>query len=253
MRHMVFASRNIKELLRDPISYIFCLGLPILMLIMMTVINSSIPDKAQMVIFNIDHLAPGIAVFSFSFIMLFACLQVSKDRSSSFLIRLYASPMTAFDFIIGYTVPLLVIALGQCAVTFAASAVIGMITGITFKLANVLLSIVTLIPSAFLFIGFGMLFGSFFSDKTAPPMCSMVITISSLIGGIWMDVDMIGGTLKKICEVFPFYHGVQTSRAALTGNYFGMLLPFIIVCIYAIAIYAAAVFVFRKKMQSDNN
>ena len=43
MRAMTFASRNIKEILRDPLSYIFCLGLPIVMLIVMTIVDSSIP------------------------------------------------------------------------------------------------------------------------------------------------------------------------------------------------------------------
>ena len=43
MRLTVFASRNGKELLRDPLSYLFCLGLPLMMLILMTIINGSIP------------------------------------------------------------------------------------------------------------------------------------------------------------------------------------------------------------------
>jgi len=251
MRAMVFASRNTKELLRDPVSYIFCLGLPILMLIVMSIINSSMPAEANMSIFNIDHLASGIAVFSFSFVMLFGCLQISKDRSSSLLIRLYVSPMKAFDFIKGYMMPLLLISLGQCVITFTASAIIGLNTGVSLNLANILLSIVTLIPSAFLFISFGLLFGSLFSDKSAPPVSSIVITLSGLLGGIWMDIDMVGGIMKKIGMVLPFYHGVQASRAAVLGNYSDILLPLIIVTGYAIIIFTIAVLVFKKKMQSE--
>lgn len=252
MRYRVFASRNTKEFLRDPISYVFSLGLPILMLIMMSIINSSIPKEANMKIFAIDHLSAGIAVFSFSFVMLFGCLQVSKDRTSSFLTRLFASPMTAYDFIIGYTLPLLAIALGQCVITFLASAIIGVITGYTFSIVNVLLSILTLMPTAIMFIGFGMFFGSLFSDKVAPPISSMIITLSSLIGGIWMDVDMLGGTLKKVCVIFPFYHSVKASRAAIMGDYSDIAFSLGIVSVYAIAIYIIAVLVFKKKMQSEN-
>lgn len=251
MRYMAFTSRNMKELLRDPLSYIFCLGLPVLMLVIMTLVNSNIPSEAQMTIFNIENLGPGIAIFSFSFVMLFACLQVSKDRYSSFLIRLYASPMTAFDFIAGYTLPLLLIALGQVVITFAVSSLIGLTTGTTFSLFNMLISALTLVPAVVLFIGFGLLFGSLFNDKVAPPISSIVITLASIMGGIWMDVNMLGGTLKSICTIFPFYHATQAARAALSGNYSDILTPLMITGIYAIVIYAVAVLVFKRKMQSD--
>ena len=77
MRRMIsFASRNIKELLRDPLSYIFCLGFPIVMLAAMTAINSMIPidpttGVKTMDIFETSKLTPGIAVFGMSFVMLY--------------------------------------------------------------------------------------------------------------------------------------------------------------------------------------
>ena len=100
-RSLVFARRNLKELLRDPLSYIFCLGFPIVMLLVMTAINSMIP-VGTMDLFNIKKLAPGIAVFALSFVMLFATLSISKDRTGAFLTRLFASPMRSYEFILGY-------------------------------------------------------------------------------------------------------------------------------------------------------
>lgn len=252
MRCNVFASRNMKELLRDPVSYIFCLAFPIFMLLMFSVINSSIPAEAHMDIFKVDHLASGIVFFAFTFVMLFASLEVSKDKTSSFLTRLFASPMTAFDFIVGYTLPLLAIALGQCVITFVTSAIIGIFTGITFNFANVLLSTVTLIPSAVMFIGFGILFGSILSDKSAPPISSILITVSAILGGIWMDIDKMGGALKSVCKVLPFYHGVRAARSAVLGNYSDITSSLIIISVYAVVVYLLAVFAFYKKMQSDN-
>ena len=95
MRIKAFVERNIKELLRDPLSYLFCLGFPVVMLVLMTIINKSIPPQANMTVFRIDNLCAGITVFGLTFLMLFATLLTSKDRTSSFLMRLYASPMTA--------------------------------------------------------------------------------------------------------------------------------------------------------------
>lgn len=251
MRERVFAMRNTKELLRDVISYIFMLGLPLLLLLMMTLINSAIPKEANMTVFNIDKLSVGIVVFSFTFIMLFSCLQVSKDRSSSFLIRLYSSPMTAFDFIAGYTLPLLFVGFCQAIITFLASVIIGLFTDVSFNFVNILFSIVTMIPAEFLFIGIGILFGTIFNDKVAPPMSSLVITVASLLGGIWMDVDALGGPLLKICQVLPFYHAVRAGRAALSGNYSDIMQSFIIVTVYALVFYVLAVLVFNSKMKSD--
>ena len=113
MRSIIFSKRTVKEILRDPLSYIFCLGFPIVMLIIMTIVDQSIPPEAAMTIFHIPNLAPGIAFFGLSFVMLFTCLQVSKDRSTALMLRLYASPMKSLDFIAGYTLPVLVLAYWQ--------------------------------------------------------------------------------------------------------------------------------------------
>ena len=113
MRSIVFSKRTAKEILRDPLTFIFCLGFPLVMLVIMTIVNESIPKEAQMIIFNMEYLAPGIAIFGLTFIMQFTCLQVSKDRSTAFLSRLYTSPMKPMDFIVGYTLPILIIGLLQ--------------------------------------------------------------------------------------------------------------------------------------------
>ena len=126
---LAFSSRNFKELLRDPLSYIFCLGFPLVMLVIMSVINKSIPPEADMTLFRIENLAGGIAVFGLSFVMLFTTLTVSKDRSGAFLVRLYATPMNSADFIAGYALPCLLLAVLQSVISFAASLVVAAVSG----------------------------------------------------------------------------------------------------------------------------
>ena len=87
-RILAFSSRNIKELLRDPLSYIFCLGFPIVMLIIMTLVDQSIPPESGMTVFHINNLCGGIAMFGQTFVMLFTAITVAKDRSGSFLVRM---------------------------------------------------------------------------------------------------------------------------------------------------------------------
>lgn len=251
MRYKAFGIRNVKELLRDPLSYIFCLGFPVVMLIIMTFVNEGIPKEANMKIFQINYLAPGIAVFALSFTMLFTCLQVSKDRASTFLVRLYASPMKGIDFILGYIFPLSVIALAQIIITFVAAIMIGLLTGYTFSISSIFISIFALIPSIFLFIGLGMIFGCLFNEKAAPGLASILISVSAILGGVWMDVEALSSGWKRVCDIFPFYHGVQAARMAILGEYSDTVIPFIIVSIYALVIFFIAVFIFNRKMQSD--
>ncbi len=251
MRGLIFAKRTAMEILREPLTFIFCLGFPIVMLIIMTIVDRSIPAEAGMQIFHIQYLTPGIVQFGFTFIMLFTCLQVSKDRSTAFLLRLYASPMKPVNFISGYTLPILGIAVIQAVTVFVAAFVTAKIIGETIAPANALLCILISIPSALLFLGFGLFFGTILGEKAVPGICSIVISASSMLGGIWMDVDAIGGTLGKVCQALPFYQGVKAARMAALGNTENIFQPFAITLAYAAVVYVLAVWAFQIRMQRD--
>lgn len=251
MKGLEFSKRTTKEILRDPLSYIFCLGFPIVMLIIMTVVDQSIPKEAGLTIFKIESLAPGMAAFGLTFVMLFACIQFSKDRATAFLTRLYASPMKSSDYILGYTIPSIVLSFIQIAITFCTSFIVAIFIGGKLAVLNVLAAMLCLIPSILLFIGFGLLFGALFNDKTAPPVCSIVITLSCMIGGIWMDVETMGGAIYDLARALPFYHGVKAARMAIAGDYSSIAKPLLITFAYAIVIYVIAIVIMRGKMKSD--
>ncbi len=251
MRARVFAGRIFRELWRDPLSYVFCLGFPIVMLGLMTVINQSIPPQAGMTVFQIQNLTPGIAMFSYSFVMLFGALQLSKDRSSALLIRLYASPLRAVDFLAGYALPLLAIGAAQTAVTYGTGALIAALAGQAFPFAGAAVSWLVFLPTLLLFIGLGLLFGALLSDKAAPGVASIFITLSALLGGCWMDVAAIGGVMERICRIFPFYPAVNAARAAVAGDYAAIWPNLPVLTLWTIGALALAVWVFHRRMRSD--
>lgn len=252
-RIKAFAVRNIKELSRDPLSYIFCLGFPLVMLIIMTIVNESIPPEANMTIFKIDNLAGGITVFGQTFIMLFTAMTVTKDRSGAFLVRMYASPMKPADFIGGYVVPMIATALIQSAVSFAVAFVISLISGTEINILGLLLALVTLIPSALMFTAFGLLFGTLFNEKSAPGLCSIIISLGSFLGSIWFDAESTGGVMLKICKVLPFFYCTKTARSsiALDFGFSEFILPLIIVTACGILMTVLASFVFKSRMKAD--
>lgn len=248
---MAFSIRNFKELSRDPLSYIFCLGFPLVMLFVMTLVNDSIPKEANMTIFRIDRLSGGIAVFGLTFVMLFVCLTVSKDRSGAFLMRLYSTPMKSGNFIAGYVLPTSLLAVLQVTITFAASFVISLVKGVELNVFGLLLSIVSLLPSIIMFISFGLLFGTVFSEKAAPGLCSIVISFASFLGGIWFDVDSAEGVLANICSALPFVHSVKTARLTAALDFSDIGSHLVIVVAYALAVTLLSIFVFKRKMKAD--
>ena len=117
MRMLTFARRNTLEILRDPLNLAFGLGFPLALILLLSAIQANIPVQ----LFEIQHLAPGIGVFGLSFITLFSATLIAKDRNSALLQRLYTTPLTAQDFILGYTLPIIPMALVQSAFTYLAA------------------------------------------------------------------------------------------------------------------------------------
>lgn len=251
MKSFVFAKRTIKEILRDPLSYIFCLGFPLIMLVIMSIVDQSIPSQAGMTVFHIENLAPGIAYFGLTFVMLFTSIQISKDRTTALLLRLYASPMKPVDYIAGYTLPVMILAVIQMVICFAAAFIVGICTDYTFSVGAVLLSMLALLPSVFLFIGFGLLFGVLVNEKAAPGLCSIIISCVGMIGGIWMDIDGLGGTIRKVANVLPFYHGVQLAKTPFRTDIEQAGSHLLVTVLCAVIIYVIAVWIFQRKMKKD--
>lgn len=251
MKSIVFAGRVGREIRRDPLSYIFCLGFPIIMLIIMSVVDSSIPAEANMTVFHIENLAPGIACFGLTFVMLFTAIQVSKDRTTALLLRLYASPMKPFEYLAGYTIPVCVLGIAQMVICFAAAYIIGLCRGCTLSITAILLSMFLMLPSLLLFVGIGILFGCVASEKAAPGLCSIIISGVGIIGGIWMDVDSLGGTIKKVAEVLPFYHGVTLSRLPFSDALSEIPVHLLWTVGFGVLFYVLAVIVFTSKIKKD--
>lgn len=247
MRMLLFANRNTKEVLRDPINLFFGLGFPLVLLVLLSVINAAIPPEANNPMFEIQNLAPGLSMFGSVFMALFAGMLLAKDRTSSFLTRLFTSPMTALDFLLGYTLPMLVMTIVQSAITFLASSV----AGLPLSLHIISAIFMTVIVSLF-FVGFGLLTGCLMSDRAVGGICGALLTnVAGWLSGVFVPIDLIGGLFKKVAQVLPFYHGVEAIRSVLSGNYSEITLSVMIVLGYTVLVFALAIIAFRGKTSGD--
>lgn len=241
MRLMTFSSRTLKEILRDPLNLIFGLGFPIILILLLSAIQANVPVS----LFEIETLTPGITVFGLSFMTLFSATLIAKDRESALLQRLYTTPLTAVDFIFGYALPVLPIAVAQCIICYMVAVILGL--SVT---ATILYALLFIIPVSVFFIGLGLLCGSVFNAKQVGGICGALLTnLTAWLSGTWFDLDLVGGAFKSIANVLPFVHAVELERAVLGGSYGDIPFHLLWVLGYMAVTVAAAVVLFLRQMK----
>lgn len=244
MRKMLaFANRTFKEILRDPLTMAFGLGFPVILLLLLSLIQSNIPVD----MFELHYLTPGITVFGLSFMTLFSAQLISKDRTSSLLTRLYTTPLKATDFIFGYLLPIIPLCLAQTVICY----VIALILGLPFSV-NVVWAVLMILVPSFLYIALGLLCGSAMTEKQVGGICGALLTnLSAWLSGIWFDISMLGKVVNAIANALPFIHAVELERAVIIGDFSAALPHLIWVLAYGIVLMVIAVFVFLRQMKKQ--
>jgi len=241
VRTLTFAQRCAREILRDPLNLMFGLGFPAVLLLLLSAIQANIPVE----LFEISNLAPGISVFGLSFLTLFSATLIARDRESAFLQRLYTTPLRSIDFILGYLLPLLPIAMAQSTVCYLIAIVFGMPIS-----RNLVYAILAVLPIAVLYLSMGLLCGSIFHVKQVGGICGALLTnLSAWLSGVWFDLELVGGTFRKIANLLPFVHAVELERAMIRGNFTDAAAHSIPVAAYATAITLLAVWLFLRQMK----
>ncbi len=241
MRMIFFASRNFKEILRDPLTVLFGLGFPVVLLLLLSAIQMNVPVE----LFEIASLAPGITVFGLSFISLFTAMIISKDRSSSFLQRLYTTPMRTIDFLLGYVLPVVPVAVIQSLICY----LVAMLLGLDFSV-NILVAVLFIAVISLLFISIGLLCGSILSDKQVGGVCGALLTnLCAWLSGVWFDLSLVGGAFEKVAHMLPFYHAVKIEQAIIVGQYDEVFIHFAWVGGYTVVIFLLAIYFFVRQMK----
>ena len=242
MRMLNFAKRNFKELIRDPLSLVFEIVLPLFLLFIFQQFN--IPSES----YKIDNFTPGIVIFGFSFISLFTATLIAKDRSSSLLIRLGTSPRKPSDYILGYILSLIPIVVIQDVLFF----IVACLLGLTFSVGILFAILVSIVISIF-FIAIGILLGSLVSEKATGGIGSIVVQLVCFTSGMYFPKELIGEGFARVCEYLPFESCLNIVKGILLNNLDIISIRNVLVfLIYTILVLIISIIVFKKKMVSDN-
>ena len=243
MRMLTFANRTFKEIIRDPLTVAFGLGFPLVVLLLLTAIQANVP----VALFELDKLTPGICVFGLSFVSLFSAMLISKDRETSLQRRLFTTPLTAADFLLGYSLPMLPISVLQSVICYIAALILGLKPTV-----GILWTLLFLLPAALLYIAIGLLCGSLLTDKQVGGICGALLTnLTAWLSGVWFDVSLMGKVFKNIANALPFIHAVELERAALACDISAAVHELPIVLGYAVILSAVGIAVFTKKMKEN--
>lgn len=240
---LTFAKRCMKEILRDPLNLGFGLGFPLILLLLLSTIQKNIPVH----LFEIDTLTPGITIFGLSFITLFSATLIAKDRESALLQRLYTTPLTGIDFILGYMIPLLPIAIGQTIICYLFAIPLGLTVSM-----NIIYAIIGIIPMAIFNIALGLLCGSILDVKQVGGICGALLTnLSAWLSGVWFDLELVGGLFQKIASLLPFLHAAEFEKSLVNGSFEAVISHALPVIFYSIIVTVIAVFSFLGQMKKQ--
>ena len=242
-RIFILTKRNLLEIIRDPLSLIFTLALPLFMEILFYLIFHNLTDQFQM-----KYLAPGIVVFSQAFLTLFTGILISTDRNTSFLTRLYVSNTKSYEFIFAYALSVLPITIIQSILFFLVGGIFDTsIFGLNMILA-ILLSIIT----SLFFIGMGILFGSICNEKSIGGVSSIVIVGQSVLSGMWFPLEGLSEGIITFMKILPFKNStmlIQNMILGINNSFNDFILPLLIVLIYTVIAFVAAILLFKHKMK----
>jgi len=241
MRFTELAVRNFKEMLRDPISMGLEIGIPAVFLVIFWALGRSMGDESFL---TTTMLVPGIAVFGFAFLLMFSAMMLSRDRESALLSRLLTAPLKPRDFILSYSLPYIPMVILQIAVCFGIGALLGLEMP-----GNAGLAFLALLVMGICCVELGMILGLLFNVNQASGVGSVIITLVALLGGIWIDIEAIGGVFYSIGNALPFAHAIEAARDVMIGADFSSIAPdFYWVLGYTVVFFALGTFLFRWRM-----
>ena len=239
MRSTELAKRNLKEVLRDPLSLGIAIALPLLLLMTLQALGGEETPYMTPTL-----LTPGIILFGFVMVMFSSAMILSKDRETALLARLLTAPLRSNEFVTGYSVPYLLVAAMQGIILMVVGVVLGL--AVAGPVAAVVLVFALM---AVFYVALGMIFGATLTVAQTSGAYAVVLLLT-IFGGAWFDLEEIGGVFLTVGDLLPFKHALDASRAVMAdgAGFADIAGDLFWIGGYAIGAVLLAVGAFRRRM-----
>jgi len=198
---------------------------------------------------SVTFVVPGLfGVILMAFPPLLTALAISREKETGSIQQIFASPLTAAEFLAGKLIPYGIIAFAQIVMVMAVGFAW---FGVPLRGSLALLVAVGLVY-VFCTVGIGLLVSMVTRSQLVAMLLALIVTMmpSFLFSGFLFPIFTMPYFLQLYTRVFPARYFVDLSRGiVLKGAALPDLWPTILLLLaYTVAIFALAVWRFRKKV-----
>jgi len=206
------------------------------------------PIHIETEITYVDFIGPGIIIFGLLILIPTSARTVVRDKEKGMLSRLLTTPTRPVDFILGYSLYLVVIAIAQIIIFMVAACLLGMDIVGNFWLAFLIFFLAGLCS-----IGVGMVVASLSkTEQQAEPLCWLISMPLAMLSGCWFSIEMMPQYLRGLAYAFPYAHAIDASRGILVRGV-GMEAvsnDFLFLIGWAVIIFTIGIILFQRSMRS---
>ncbi len=208
----------------------------------------AVPTQIETDITYVDFLAPGIIVFGLLILIPTVANMMASDKEKGMLSRLLTTPARPVDFILGYSLGLVLVAAAQILIIMVVTWLFGL-----NMIGNPLLAYLIFLLTSLSCIGLGMIATSLAKTRNQAASLTWLFAMPlAAVSGVWFPIEMMPSYLRNIAYAFPFAHTVDASRAILMrgAGLEAIRGDFLFLVGWAVVVFAIGAILFRRNMRS---
>ena len=197
---------------------------------------------------EMDFITTGIIVFGLLIMIPTAGRIMLRDKETRFLQRMLTTPARPWEYIAGYSLSMVLLAIVQIFFFILLGWLFGMdIVGSLF------LGFVVYLLTAIGSIGIGMVVASLSKSENQGEALSWLFSMPlAMVSGVWFSIEAMPSYIRTFANLFPYAHAVTASRAVLIrgAGLEAISGDFIFLVCWAAGIFIIGTLLFSRTMRS---
>jgi ABC-2 type transport system permease protein len=199
---------------------------------------------------GLDVSLPSVTAFVLTFLLLLiSLLTISRETTSGTLPRLYTTPLTAVERLVGYTLSLLVVSVMMVAVVMTIG--IGLFGAVVR--GNLALLFIAAVLYALVQVLLAVFLSNFAKNEFQAVQLAPLIALPSMaLSGMLVPIYGLPSWIQPIAKVIPMYYANQLFEGIMLKGYGvgALAFDFLVVIAMAVLFLVLATFTVKDKMDA---